>query len=91
MEKPVPSCRNIYLPLGNHISVFYLEQQDEKDLADLHLCNARRDWRYDGNVSFRAHDDCSQRRGVRAGVFSRRGQKESVYNRRELLPDVMSS
>ena len=90
MEIPVPSCRNIYLPLGNHISIFYLEQQDEKDLADLHLCNARRDWRYDGNVSFRAHHDCSQRRGVRAGVF-RAEDKKIGYNRRELLPDVMSS
>jgi hypothetical protein len=69
MEIPVPSRRNLCLPVGNRISVFYLEQQDEKDLADLHLCNARRDWRYDGNVSFRANHDYSQRRGVRAGVF----------------------
>ena len=67
MEIPVPSCRNIYLPLGNHISVFYLEQQDEKDLADLRVRNARRDRSYDGNVSFRARHDRSQPGRVRDG------------------------
>jgi hypothetical protein len=82
MEIPFPSCRNIYLPLGNHISVFYLAQQDEKDLADLHLCNARRDWRYHGNVSFRARHDCSQRRGVRAGVFRAEDKKLSLQPQR---------
>src|SRR5205823_12309723 len=69
MEVPVPSCRNIYFPLGNHISVFYLEQQDEKDLVDLHLCNARRDWRYDGNVSFGSNIVCSVRGGIRTWYY----------------------
>ena len=43
MEVPVPSRRNLYLSLGNRISIFYLEQQDEKDLVHRHVCDARRD------------------------------------------------
>ena len=33
--------------------VLYLERQDAKDLADRHLCNARRNRVHDGNVSLR--------------------------------------
>ena len=82
MEISLPSRGNLYLSVGNRISIFYLAQQDEKDLPDLHLCNARRDWRYDGNVSFRAHHDCSQRRSVRAGVFRAEDKKISLQPQR---------
>ncbi len=54
-----PVDGNIYLPAGNRISIFYLEQQDTKDLADLHLRDARRDRPHHGDVSLRVHHDCS--------------------------------
>ena len=59
MEVPVPSRGNLYLFIGDRLSIFYLEQQDTEDLADLHLRDARRDRPCDGNVSLRAHHDHS--------------------------------
>jgi hypothetical protein len=59
VEIPVPSRGNLHLSVGNRISISYLEQQDEKNLADRHLCNARRDRPCDGNVSLRVHHDHS--------------------------------
>ena len=70
MELRVSSCRNLYLSLGNHIPIFYLEQPNTEDLVGLHLCNARRDWRDNGNVSFRSHHDRSERGGVRSCAYS---------------------
>src|SRR4029077_8944502 len=66
MEVSVPGGGNIYLGIGNWLPISYLEQQDTKDLADLYLCAARRDWSHDGNVSLRAYHDHSQHGGVRA-------------------------
>jgi hypothetical protein len=65
MEAPVPGGGNIDLRVGIWIRVFYLEPQDTKDLADLHLRDARWDRAHDGNVSVRAHHDRPQRGGVR--------------------------
>src|SRR2546430_13960761 len=76
MEVPVPWRGNIYLCIGNWISILGLEQQDTKDLADLYLCSARRDWAHDENVSFRAHHDRSQRGGVRSGCYPRGERKD---------------
>src|SRR5262249_29499752 len=59
-----------YLSVGNRISILHLEQQDEKDLVDRHLCNARRDWHHHGDVSVLARHDCPQRGGVRSGTHS---------------------
>src|SRR5436190_23995825 len=70
MELRVSSCRNLYLSLGNHIPIFYLSEEDEKDLVDWYLCNALRDWRDNGNVSFRSHHDRSERGGVRSCAYS---------------------
>src|SRR6266480_71430 len=70
MELRVSNCRNICLSLGNHIPIFYLEQPNTEDLVGLHLCNARRDWRDNGNVSFRSHHDRSERGGVRSCAYS---------------------
>src|SRR4029453_9420604 len=67
MEVPVSSCRGIHLSLGNRISVFYLERQNTKDLADLHLCDARRNRVHDGDVSLRSHHDHYQCSSVRLG------------------------
>ena len=53
--------------LGNRISVFYLEQQDTKDLAARHVRNARRDRSNHGNVPFLARHDRSQPGRVRDG------------------------
>src|SRR5436189_1717888 len=74
MEVSVPSRWNIHLSIGNWISVLYLEWQNTKNLADLHLCHARRDWAYDGNVSLRTHHDRSQRGGVWPGSYPRRAR-----------------
>src|SRR4029077_20305537 len=66
MEVSVPGGGNIYLGIGNWLPISYLEQQDTKDLADLYLCAARRNWSHHGNVSLRAYHDHSQHGGVRA-------------------------
>ena len=76
MEVPVPCRGNIYLCVGNWLSISHLEQQDTKGLADLYLCSARRDWARDGNLSFRAHHDRSQRGGVRSGCYPRGARKD---------------
>jgi len=70
MELRVSSCRNICLSPGNHIPIFYLEQPNTEDLVGLHLCNARRDWRDNGNASFRSHHDRSERGSVRSWTSS---------------------
>src|SRR6266487_4603029 len=70
MEILFPGRGNRCLSVGNRISIFYLEQQDEKDLVNRHLCNARRDWHYHGDVSFRSHHDRSERSGVRSWTWS---------------------
>ena len=82
MEILAPSRGNRCLSVGNRISIFYLEQQDAKNLVDRDLHNARRDRRYHGNVSFRAHHDCSQRRGIRAEVFRAEDKKISSQPQR---------
>ena len=70
MELRVSSCGNICLSLGNLIPIFCLEQPNTKDLVGLHLCNAHRDWRDNGNVSFRSHHDRSEHGGVRSWTYS---------------------
>src|SRR4030095_7790030 len=86
MEISFPSRGNLYLPAGNRISIFCLEQQDEKDLVDRYLCNARWDWAHDGNVSLCPHYDRSQRGGVRRGTDSPRApQNQSSAPRGCLL------
>src|SRR5436189_4747796 len=74
MEVSVPSRWNIHLSIGNRISVLHLEWQNTKNLADLHLCHARRDWAYDGNVSLRTHHDRYQRGRVRPWSYPRRAR-----------------
>ena len=70
MEAPVPGGGNIYLRAGIWIRVFDLEPRDTKDLADLHLRNAPRDWANDGNVSLCPHHDRPQRGGIRLRTCS---------------------
>lgn len=74
METPVPGGGSIYLRVGIWIRVFYLEPQDTKDLADLHLRDASRDWHDNGNVSVRAHHGRPQRGGVRPWSHGRRAR-----------------
>ncbi len=69
MEIPVSTGRNLYLSVGNRISIFYLEQPNTEDLVDLHLCNARRDWHYHGDVSLRVRYDRSERGSVRSQTW----------------------
>ena len=69
MEISVPGRRNVYLGIGNWVPRFYLGQQDTKDLADLHLRAARRNWSHNGDVSLRAGHDHSQRRSVRTRSY----------------------
>ena len=76
MEIPVPSRGNPYLFVGNWISIFYLEQQDTEDLADLHLRDALCDWRDNGNVSVRARYDHSQCGGFRPRLNW--GERETI-------------
>ena len=59
MEILLPGRGNLCLSVGNRIPIFYLAHQDEKDLVDRHLCNARRDRSCAGNVSLRIHYDRS--------------------------------
>ena len=65
MEISLPSRRNLYLSVGNRISIFYLEQPNTEDLVDLHLCNAPRDWHHHGDVSLRFRHDRSERGCIR--------------------------
>jgi len=76
MEVLLPSRRNLCLSVGNRISIFYLEQQDEKDLADRNLFNARRNWPNHGHVPLRVRHDCSQSRCVRSGTYSLRAPQD---------------
>ena len=76
MEISVPSGLNINLPAGIWISVFYLEQQDEKNLALRRMRNAHCHRRHDGTVSFFVGYDRPQRGGVRAGAVSPRGKTD---------------
>lgn len=59
MEILVPSRGNRYLSSGNWIPILYLEQQDEEDLVDRHLCYAPRDRRNNGDVPLRLDHDYS--------------------------------
>ena len=70
MEIPVPSRRNLYLPVGNRISIFYLAEEDEKDLVDWNLCDARRDRPRYGDVSVRVRHDRSECSSVRCCTYS---------------------
>jgi hypothetical protein len=91
MEAAIPSRRNLYLYVGNRISIFYLEQQDEKDLVDRYLCNAPRDWAHDGNVSLCSHYDRSQRGGVRRGTDSLRAPQNQSSGPRGCLIELLES
>ena len=93
MEVSVPGGGNIYLGIGNWLPISYLEQQDTKDLADLYLCAARRDWSHDGNVSLRAYYDHSQRGGVRAwpNLCERRNEQVGHEKRGAALLQLTSA
>ena len=93
MEVSVPGGGNIYLGIGNWLPISYLEQQDTKDLADLYLCAARRDWSHDGNVSLRAYHDHSQHGGVRAwpNLCERRNEQVGRKKRGAALLQLTSA
>ena len=70
VERPVPSRRNLYLPVGNRISIFYLAEEHEKVLVDWHLRNALRNWPQHGDASLRLHHDRSECSSVRCCTYS---------------------
>src|SRR6476646_1032900 len=70
VERPVPSRRNLYLPVGNRISIFYLAEKHEKVLVDWHLRNALRNWPQYGDVSLRLRHDRSECGSVRRCTYS---------------------
>ena len=78
MEVRIPNCWRLYLFSGNCLPVVYLEQEHTENLADLHLCDARRDWPRDGDVPFRAYHDHSQRGRVWSRSYSRRVEPNSL-------------